>query len=105
MTAKMNHYIACRAEAEVCHEKSETDVKRRDYWLAEAQKWEKCAEDSDDISVSYQIKDVRLVCQGQTKHRQMTPPQSFRRAVSKCLSGMMHHGSSYRRITRASNNA
>jgi hypothetical protein len=61
MTAKMNHYIACRAEAAVCHEKSETDVKRRDYWLAKAQKWEKRAEDSDDISVSYQIKDVRLV--------------------------------------------
>jgi hypothetical protein len=45
----------------VCREKAETDIKRRDYWLAEAQKWEKCAEDSDDISVSYQIKDGRLV--------------------------------------------
>jgi hypothetical protein len=43
MTAKMNHYIACRAEAAVCREKSETNVKQRDYWLAEAQKWEKRA--------------------------------------------------------------
>jgi hypothetical protein len=60
MTAKMNRYIACRAEAAVCHEKAETNTNRRGYWLAEAQKWEKRAEDSDDISVSYQIKDVRL---------------------------------------------
>lgn len=60
MTAKMNHYVACRAEAAVCREKAETHIKRCDYWLAEAQKWEKRAEDSDDISVSYQIKDVRL---------------------------------------------
>jgi hypothetical protein len=61
MTAKMNHYIACRAEAAVCREKAEANMKRCDYWLAEAQKWEKRAEDSDDISVSYQIKDFRLV--------------------------------------------
>ena len=60
MTAKMNHYVACRAEAAVCREKAETNINRRDYWLVEAQKWEKRAEDSDDISVSYQIKDVRL---------------------------------------------
>jgi hypothetical protein len=44
MTAKMNHYVACRAEAAVCREKAETNINRRDYWIAEAQKWEKRAE-------------------------------------------------------------
>jgi hypothetical protein len=47
MSAKMNHYVACRAEAAVCREKAEADSDRRDYWHAEAQKWERRAEDSE----------------------------------------------------------
>lgn len=52
MTVKMNHYVACRAEAAVCREKAETNIERRDYWLAEAQKWERCAEDSEGAADS-----------------------------------------------------
>jgi hypothetical protein len=52
MSAKMKHYVACRAEAAVCREKAKADIDRRDYWHAEAQKWERRAEDSEGASES-----------------------------------------------------
>lgn len=53
MTAKMKRYIACRVGAAVCRDKAETNTNRRDYWLVEAQKWEKRAEDSEGAVDSY----------------------------------------------------
>jgi hypothetical protein len=53
MTARMKRYVACRVAAAVCREKAETNFNRRDYWLAEAQKWESRAEDSEGAPDSY----------------------------------------------------
>jgi hypothetical protein len=57
----MNHYTACRAEAARCRAKADQETGRRRYWLAEAEKWEKRAEeDRDGFAPPYEIKHSRM---------------------------------------------
>jgi hypothetical protein len=58
----MNHYTAYRAEAVRCRQKAEQEPVRRGYWLREAEKWQKRAdEDPDGRAPFYEIKRSRMV--------------------------------------------
>lgn len=58
MTNKMNRETAYRAQAATCRSRAAVDIERRDFWIAEAVKWEQRArQESGDDSVAYEIKD------------------------------------------------
>lgn len=57
MSPSMNRVTAYRAEAAICRQKAESDAARRGFWLDEASRWEKRAENEreDAVAISYKI--------------------------------------------------
>jgi hypothetical protein len=62
----MDRKAACLAQASICREKALTEPERQEYWVDKSIRWlERAIERSDDIAVSYEVIDERLVAKGE----------------------------------------
>jgi hypothetical protein len=54
----MDRRKACLAQVKICRERAAADPGRRDFWVAEAAKWQRRA--NEEVHIAYQIGDGEL---------------------------------------------
>ena len=57
----MDRKQACLAQAELHRDRAETDPSNREFWTAEASRWQKAAEETAAVAVSHEIKEGRMI--------------------------------------------
>jgi hypothetical protein len=58
----MDRKQACLTQSEVCRGRAEADPLNREFWMAEASRWKKAAEEKmAPLAVSHEIRDGRMI--------------------------------------------
>jgi hypothetical protein len=100
----MDRRKACLAQVKMCRERAAADPGRREFWLAEAAKWQRRA--NEEVHIAYQIGDGELA-QRSSRLRWYTVSQRFEAAVSpraglRSISRPAQHPTSRGHVQRSS---
>jgi hypothetical protein len=70
----MDRKTACIAQASICREMAQTEPERQEYWVDESIRWlERAIERSDDVAVSYEVIDGRLIAKDEQLREDARP--------------------------------